>query len=247
MINNKNFNYFIITYLIISTGIYNIIYWSKFGINGLSLLSIDDTITIGLNSIFYTFISAILGVFIAFIWKNKIFKDEKTYTKKELFITTFQNIIILSIIYFLMNKFFKTDSLEIIFLFITFIIIPFINKNIVFDKSFNININKDLLLIIIIYLPLNLISTAITKSNNIYQNKDFMYTKIKAYTTNGSNSKNLKNNDTINSQINNHEFKNTRFDTLKLLGRDNDFFIFTDLKNINIYFIKNDTIELKKK
>lgn len=245
MINSKNFSYFIITYLIISTGIYNIVYWSKFGINGLSFLSIDDTITIALKSIFHTFFSAILGVLIAFISNNKIFNDVETRTKKELYITTFQNIIILFLLYFISNKIFKCDNLQTILLFITFIIIPFINRNFIFDTSFNVNINKDLLLIIIIYLPLNLIGTAITNSNNIYHNREFMYSSIEKCTK--SSTHNLKNNDTINSHVNSHDYIITRFDTIKLLGRDNDFFIFTDLKNIKIYFIKNDTIELKKK
>ena len=78
----------------------------------------------------------------------------------------------------------------------------------------------------LIYFPLNSVATALSDSNRILNNSKYMYS--------------LKNGKSKNDNY-------IKKDTLKLIGINNDNFIFIDLKNESVYFIKSDTIQLLKK
>ena len=244
MINNKNFYYIFFTYITFSCSLYHIIYWSVFGLNGLSLVSIDDIIKTSINSIFYVFLSVIIGQLISFI----IYKPKNdSLNRKDLIVRTFEMIIIFSAAIFILNYFYNTNNLQLYLIFATNIIIEWINVDVIFDKEFKIKIHKKIIIYMILYFPISTIGTAIVDSTNIYYNKDYMYSliitkNIQHKTCNKSD----KRKDNISGEKK-YFLNESTIDTLKFLGRNNDSFIFTDLKNMKIFFIKNDTIKLIKK
>jgi hypothetical protein len=242
MINNKNFYYIFFTYITFSCSLYHIIYWNEFGLNGLSLVSIDDLIKTAINSIFYVFLSVIIGLSIPFI----IYKPKnESLNRKELIVRTIEMIIFYSIVIIIFNCFGNPNNLQISLIFAPSIIIEWINVDVIFDKEFKITINKNIIIYMILYLPLGTIGTAIVDSTNIYSNKEYMYSLIISKTIQHKTCDKSPKHDI--SREKNHFLNECKIDTLKYLGRNNDSFIFTDLKNIKIFFIKNDTIELIKK
>lgn len=244
MINNKNFYYIFFTYITFSCSLYHIIYWSVFGLNGLSLVSIDDIIKTSINSIFYVFLSVIIGLLIPFI----IYKPKnESLNRKELIFRTFEMIIFFSAAIFILNYFGNRDNIQLSLIFATYIIIEWINVDVIFDKEFKITINKKIIIYMILYFPLSTIGTAIVDSTNIYSNKEYMYSLI---ITKNIQHKTCNKSDIRKDLLSGEKkyfLNGSKIDTIKYLGRNNDSFIFTDLKNMKIFFIKNDTIELIKK
>ena len=148
---------------------------------------------------------------------------------------------------FILNCFGNTDNIQMYLIFATYIIIEWINVDVIFDKEFKITINKKIIIYMILYFPLSTIGTAIVDSTNIYSNKEYMYSLIiKNNTQHKTVNITDKRKDHL-SREKRYSLNEYKIDTIKYLGRNNDSFIFTDLKNIKIFFIKNDTIELIKK
>lgn len=219
MINSKNLAYFFIPYLTISCGIYHIVYWGAFGLNGLSMISTEDIIKTSITSITVTFFGSILGYFFAIKLIKSKFKNETNYKS---FISSFILLVFYLIIYYLSTLIPGPYNFETLAFFISLIIVDWINIDFVFEKSFNPKINKELCLLMLLYFPLNSIGSAISDSLNIQDNLKFIYS--------------LKVNKDSNT-----------VDTLKLIGKNENNFIFSDIKNQKIYIIQNDTIILAKK
>jgi hypothetical protein len=156
-------------------------------------------------------------------------------------------IIFFSMAIFIINKFDGPNIIQICLIFLTYIIIDWINFDVIFDKEFKIKINKKIIIYMILYFPMSTIGTAIVDSKNIYSNKEYMYSLIitKNIQHKTCNKTNKRKDHLSPEKI--YSLNESKIDTIKYLGRNNDSFIFTDLKNIKIFFIKNDTIELIKK
>lgn len=226
MINNKNFIYYFVPYLTVSCGLYHIVYWGCFGLNGLSIISVENIIKTAIASIVLTFLISLLGYYVTHKIFNRNFQVEKLKDKKYLIIQSIGLCIIYSIIYYLITLVTKSNSFELGAFFLSLIIVDWIEEDYIFEKSFKTIINKEICLLMLISFPLNSIGTALSDSSDILNNSKYMYSvKID----------NLKNDCSV------------KIDTMKLIGINNDNFIFTDLKNEKIYFIKNDTIQLFKK
>ena len=92
--------------------------------------------------------------------------------------------------------------------------------------NISIKSNNKFFVLILIYLPLVSIGTAYDNAIEIIYNKHFNYSITKKW---------------------NELSKKNECDTIKLIGNDNNKFIFIDIRNENIYIIENDTIHLKIK
>ncbi len=226
MISNKNFIYYFVPYLTVSCGLYHIVYWACFGLNGLSIISVENIIKTVIASIIITSLTSIFGYYITHKIFKRNFETHKLSNKKELIIRSIELLIIYSIIYYIFFLINKSNSFELAAFFLSLIIIDWIKVDYVFEKSFKTFINKEICLLMLIYFPLNSVATALSDSNRILNNSKYMYS--------------LKNGKSKNDNY-------IKKDTLKLIGINNDNFIFIDLKNESVYFIKSDTIQLLKK
>ena len=101
-----------------------------------------------------------------------------------------------------------------------------VNIDKIFDKSFNTYFDKELLFMIMLYFPAFSIGTAAQNADAILSSKSYKYS--------------------INHNL--IPAKNIFIsDTLKFIGLTEDNFIFTDLKNAKIIFLKKDSMTLYKK
>lgn len=226
MINSKNYYLFLIPYLTISCSLYQLIYWGVFGLNGLLLVSAQDILISTIVPIIATTIFSFLGYFLA----SKIFNPK---SKNKGYLIKIDNnnkplaaiilILIYGIIFFIKTLIDNNNNGLFLSFFLALIIASFINIDFVFSSDFQPKLNKEFLLLLIIYFPLNSIGIGFDDSYSIFKNKHYQYSIKKA------------------DKISN------RFDTIKLLGKNDGYFIFTDFGNSKIFFIKSDTITLLNK
>ena len=86
MISNKNFIYYFVPYLTVSCGLYHIVYWACFGLNGLSIISVENIIKTVIASIIITSLTSIFGYYITHKILKINFETHKLSNKKELII-----------------------------------------------------------------------------------------------------------------------------------------------------------------
>jgi hypothetical protein len=85
-------------------------------------------------------------------------------------------------------------------------------------------IDKEYLLMLLVYFPCFSVATAVQDADNILTNKSYKYT-ISRYSTTAPNEPSI--------------------DTLKFIGMTDQTYLFTDLKNYKILFIKTDSLILQ--
>jgi hypothetical protein len=230
MLNTKNYIFFALPYLTVVCSLYHLVYYSFFGLNGLALISVGEIIKSALYPILLSFLFTSLGIFIAHKFLNLSTKQKKTDNAKP----TKSNIFLKFIFLLIFNSFFLF-ILDLIFDEINYVLVAFAFGNILFglldterliSKEIEVYIDKEFLLMLLIYLPCFSIATAIQDAYKIITNKSYKYSVTKS-------------NNTDNSGTNN--------DTLKFIGMSEQNFLFTDLKNQKIYFIKSDSLVLQKK
>ena len=240
MLNSKNYIYFIIPYFTISCSLYHLVYWNYFGLNGLTLISIQDIIKSAIRPLILaltiaTFIGAVVAEGLIRLFKRtKISKpslpdkisEESTKSKREFFRLGY---IVATIVSFTIIYWHHRPDYGIIATSIGGVIFVLVDPKYVFAEDLKLPIKRDILLMAIIYLPCYSISIAVQDANDIIKNKSYKYT-VRIY-----NSKTLTDRDTL------------KLDTLKFVGITEKNFVFTDMKNDKVYFMKQDSMVLSKK
>jgi len=230
MINSKTFIGFSIPYITIVCSLYQLIYYGLFGLNGLVFVSVGNIIKSAAYPMLLTFLFASFGAFIGHRLINLLKKpkhnDNSKITISEvpvkfLFLLLFNSIFV-ALVYFIFGE-------------LNYVLIAFAIGNafcgvIDFDMLINNDIgkyiDKEFLVMLLVYLPLFSGATAFQNALNIRDNRSYKY-----------------------STVNNNSDCTTilKVDTIKLIGMTEERFIFTDINNEKIYFIKSDTMVLHTK
>jgi hypothetical protein len=98
------------------------------------------------------------------------------------------------------------------------------NEDKLISNDIGAYVDKEYLLMLLVYFPCFSIATAVQDADNILTNKSYKYTSTR-YTTTATNEPNL--------------------DTLKFIGMTEQTYLFTNLKNDKIFFIKTDSLILQ--
>ena len=214
----KKIGYILIPYITICSGLYHIMFWSNFNINGLSLINISDIIKSTIPPIYSTLVviiyHTIMNNYVAPNYgKNKEYK--KGISNKTLVIVYFSTVIVTGILSFLLKG--KQPITIYIYGFINFVCLSayFVNNDF-FKSLFSSENNRRFFIDIIISLPIICALTGLYDSKINYENIEYKYIIIK--TTEKNNILNIKS------------------DTLKLVGIVEDFFIFSPLDNSTLIF-----------
>jgi hypothetical protein len=229
MINSQNYLLIIVPYLTLCCGLYELTYWMLFSINAFNVITIQDIVTSSISPLILSFITSSIGFYFAskLYRKKGYFTNEdtlKTGKKENRFVLSMFLFIILigllvSIIFFIPGDNYKAYAMIG-----GMILYIFTDINFIFAKDFNPKLDKRFLLMVMIYFPLICIAEAFADGDKIINNKAYKFAIISQNTETTKTS-----------------------DTLKLVGISNEKFIFTNLKNEIIYFIKSDTIILYRK
>lgn len=226
MINSKNANFFLIPYLTVSCSLYQLVYWGLFGLNGLSLISTEDILKSTIQPILISFVFTTFGYFFTnkiLHFKTKSLEYSITQNKENKLLTAIISMFIYGIMYFIVTLIYTDSNGVFLSFFLSLVLASFIDIDLIFSSSYQTKFDKNYLLLLLIYFPLNSIGTAFDDSYLILMNKEYKYSIGKI-----SERKDVLNNT----------------DTLKFLGKNDEYFIFTDLSNSKTFFIKSDTVTL---
>lgn len=236
MINSRNYTLFLIPYLTICCSLYQLTYWGLFGLNGLSLISVQDIIKSTVQPLIITAFGSLIGIYIGHSGYKKATKpfrktvpdnttSEETISSKGLLILIPIFFIVVAVLY-LGYRFSPDQRYYIAAYMVANLIYMVVNVDKIFDRSFNTYFDKSLLFMVMLYFPAFSIATAAQDADTILSNKSYKYS--------------------INQSTiapNNILIK----DTIKFIGLTDDNFIFTDLKNSKIIFLKKDSMTLYTK
>lgn len=236
MINSRNYTLFLIPYLTICCSLYQLTYWGLFGLNGLSFISVQDIIKSTVQPLIITAFGSLIGIYIAhsgYKRATKPFREtasentpsDETISAKGLLVLIPIFVIVVAALY-LSYRFLPDQRYYIVAYLIASLIYIVVNVDKIFDKSFNTYFDKSLLFLIMLYFPAFSLATAAQDADAILSNKSYKYS-INANTI-------VPNNILIR-------------DTIKFIGLTDDNFIFTDLKNSKIIFLKKDSMTLYMK
>ncbi len=179
-----------------------------------------------------TFLSTSIGVFIA--QKIYISATKRKAKSSDTTNTSFFENIIKFLFPLIFNSIFVA-TVYFIFRELTFIALAFavgnilsglLDHNKLLNDDISVYVDKEFLLMLLIYLPCFSIATAAQDAEKILSNKSYKYTIIKS-------------SNVCATEIN--------IDTLKFIGMTEQTFLFTDLKNRKIHFIKSDSLVLEAK
>lgn len=222
----KNIPLLLIPYLTVCGALYHISYWDRFGLNGLSLISITEIIKSSIYPIFTILIAVIYNLTIQnLILPTNIFKSQNTEKKRItntnlLLIYLCLGLIQVLIFYFLNYK--KPDKFLFIGLLNGIFISVFLINNEFLTNQFSTERIRRLAIDLIVFIPVVAFYSGKYKAEIIYQNLEYKYII--------SGNKNPK----INL--------NSVSEKLKFIGNTEKHFVFTDLKNSKIIFFKSDNI-----
>jgi hypothetical protein len=275
MINSKNYWIIIIPYITICCGLYHLCYWNCFDLNGLSFISLSDIVKSAIQPLMFAIVANLFSFLILsgiiktdkeknklkhsieavdkiekmdlnkmdkesiLIYQEKLERDiEQVKIKMELIEKRGKEMKV----YFIFYTIIKYISFSIlIFIFfkksptLLWIAVPyligdvllnFVKEDFVFHKEFQPVFDKLPIMMLMIYFFLFSISFAYRDAYDIIKNKSYKY-----YTL----------------QTQNPLIKIQKLDTMKLLGITEKGFVFINMGNDKITFIKADTISLNIK
>ena len=229
MKDNKSLFIYLIPYLTVCGALYHVTFWDKFNINGLAFISISDI----LKSSIYPIFSILLSVVYNLIVQNLILPSSADNISKPIFKKGLSNKILL-LFYFIANsimflifyltKTFSDPTNYILYGGINAITISiFLVNNGFLSRQFEAERVRRLIIDLIVFIPIVSYYTGKYRSEQIYQNLKYLYT-VKTFSKSTTNPVAL-------------------YDTLKFIGNTEKHFVFTDLKNSKILFIKSDKVD----
>jgi hypothetical protein len=227
MINSKNWIAILIPYFLLCCCLYHLTYWGSFDINGLSLISISNLIKSAIQPVIASFVGTFLGLLIAYLIGSKKLKiamsDEEDLQRKIKGWLALLVPAMLCLFIFLIIKFNPAFKWLLISFVLGSMAYAYINGDMLFAKSFKPVLNKELLLMFMIYFPIFSTATGLEEAEDISCNYNYQYMIARNSTT------------------------HTASDTLKYLGKADDYFIFVTVDNEKQVYIKADTIVLERK
>lgn len=228
MINTKNYILIIVPYLTLCCGLYQLTYWMQFNLNAFDLISIQDIVTSSIMPLILSFVASSIGFYIAtrLYPKRGYFLEEENATlpqKKNVLRLVFLLLVLVGLIVAVFNLI-PGENYKAYAMTVGLILYSITDVDFVFAKDFNPKLDKKFLLMMMIYFPFISAAEAFTDAYRIIENKSYQFIKVPQAISANADS-----------------------DTLKLIGIANERFIFINIKNEKIYFIKSDTIVLYKK
>ncbi|MEO6136975.1 MAG: hypothetical protein ABIP35_17610 [Ginsengibacter sp.] len=203
-------------------------YWDTFNINGLSFISLSDIIKSSVYPIFTILFTVAYNLTIQNLIlpsnadNETIIKPRRSVSNMTLLIAYFVAICAVATIIYL-TKYKSPDKLMWFGLLnALFPSIYLINNNFLKGQFISERARR-LAIDLIVFIPVVAYYTGKYKSELIYQNLQYKYS--------------------VNTHIDNNILRNSSSDTLKFVGNTEKHFVFTDLNNIRIYFIKSDNID----
>lgn len=226
---------YLIPYLTLSAGLYQLTYWSKFDINGLEFISISEILKLSIYPIIITFVFVIIGIIIGgilFRFDNILKSGEGRKTKVGKALNSKLGLSITIIVWIALVYFFYDYGNVyrwIIWAFI-FSVVPttFLDRLGLWNDYFENKSIRLWVIRILIYIPVFSFSAGKINSETIYENINFEYVS-------GMNIKNYVDKLPINET-----------DTLKYLGMTDKYLHFITKDNKEKYFIMRDKIDYIK-
>lgn len=223
----KNIPLFFIPYLTICGGLYQISFWDTFNINGLAFISLSDIIKSSIYPIIFSGLAFLYTIIIYYFENRQLLEaldinSIKPRSKKIMTIAFVACLAIYFLFVFVLG--FKREPIRFVifgFIIATFISATFSNKKI-FIKHFTSYLTYLIFIDLIIFLPIFSFYIGKYESYQIKENVKYKY----AINKSPSPSNNLIINDTI-----------------KFIGKTENHFIFTDMKNKSNIFLKLDKID----
>ncbi len=232
MKDSKSLFLYLVPYLTFCGALYHVTFWDKFNINGLAFISLSDI----LKSAVYPIFSVLLAVVYNLTIQNLILPSTADGSTKPIFKKGISNFTLfgfyllltfLASLIFYLTKTYKDPYNYIVYGGINAIAISvFLVNNNFLAGQFTSERLRRLVIDLIVFFPVVSYYTGKYNSEQIYQNLKYKYsisTKISP-TTNLTTS-------------------SYSSDTLKFVGNTEKHFVFTDLKNSKIFFIKADIID----
>lgn len=223
----KNIPLFLIPYATICAVLYHYAFWNIFKINGIAFINLSDI----LKSAIYPFISVAFVLIFNMITQNLIRLDtEEKVTNKALKKgwTNFQvlliffglQIIVTGIYYF--TKSFKSPEFWIAQGFVYFILFTvLLTNNNFLSNQFSSETLRRFAIDIIVAFPVFSYCAGKVEATKIFENISYKYC--------------------IQSKVGIAPNQPMMLDTLKYIGNTDKHFVFTDLKNSKVIFVKSDS------
>ena len=224
----KNIPLFLIPYLTLCGALYHLTYWDTFNLNGLAVISLSDIIKSSVSPVFTILFTVVYNLTI----QNLILPSNADPKSNALPKNRVSNIILLvsyviasllvAIIFYLI-KYKSPDRLvwfgllNALFPSIYLINNGFLKGQFISERARRLAID------LIVFIPVVAYYTGKYKSELIYQNLQYKYS--------------------INADLDNNIIRSTSSDTLKFIGNTEKHFVFTDLSNSKIFFIKSDNVD----
>ena len=203
-------------------------YWDTFNLNGLAFISLADII----KSSFYPVFTILFTVVYNLTIQNLILPSNedpksttqirKGVTNVTLLIIYLTSVFLVAIIIYL-TKYKAPDNLMWFGLLNALFPSIFLINNDFLKGQFTSERTRRFAIDLIVFIPVVAFYTGKYKSQLIYQNLQYKYS--------------------INAHIDKTIIRSTSSDTLKFIGNTEKHFVFTDLKNEKVLFIKSDNID----
>lgn len=225
MKDTKDISLLLIPYLTFCAALYHIAFWDTFNLNGLAFISLSDII----KSAIYPILSVILTILFQISVQHFVRADDKKEKPKRnisnlTVILVFLGALVLEAVLVRLTNTMQ-DPYHWVWTGIIYSTFPsvLIANNGFLANQFTSNNSRRFVIDLIVFLPVFSYCAGKFQSKTIQQNLKYKYT----ITANNSATRSLT----------------TSSDTLKLLGNAEKHFIFSDLKNSKIFFIKSDIID----
>lgn len=223
----KNIPLFLIPYLTFCSALYHLTYWETFNINGLAFLSISDIIKSSVYPVLTILIAVVYNLAIQNLILPSNADGQTTINPKKgisnmiLLLCYFFAISAVAIIMYLTkNK--SPDRLIGFALFHAIFPAVFLTNNGFLKGQFTSERVRRLVIDLIVFIPVAAYFTGKYKSELVSQNLQYKFSVI----THPENPFNCASND-----------------TLKFVGNTEKHFVFTDLNNTKVLFVKSDKID----
>lgn len=208
--------------------LYHLTFWDTFNINGLAFLSLSDII----KSSFYPVFTILFAVAYNLTIQNLILPSNaepkpnaplrKGISNMALLISYFIAMCLVALILYFTN-YKSPDKLMWFGLLNAIFPSAYLTNNGFLKGQFLSERARRLAIDLIVFIPVVSYYTGKYKSELIYQNSQYKYS--------------------INTNIDSTIIRNTSPDTLKFIGNTEKHFVFTDLNNAKVFFIKSDNID----
>jgi hypothetical protein len=230
--DSKSLFLYLIPYMTFCGALYHVTFWDRFDINGLAFISLSDI----LKSAVYPIFSILLSVVYNLTVQNLILPSSADNTVKPVFKKGISNTKLLifyliittlaTLIFYLTNTI-KDPTNYVFYGGLNAIAISIFMVNSGFlAGQFTSERMRRLVIDLIVFIPIVSYYTGKYRSEQVYQNLKYKYS--------------IKTNINPTTSLTTSSYS---LDTLKFVGNTDKHFVFTDLKNSKILFVKSDIVD----